>query len=141
MAEAEIREELFLRELVREEKMEWSWMKLNRAGNTVFSWLSWVTRMLLLAVSLVMLRAPDRSWFDVSSDVFVAIFSALNLVSPFISSQARFLQRLKVHDVNARGYDAIRIKLITRMISLEEAVQQYLEIRTESPEVMVSQTP
>ena len=131
----------FLQDLEAELAWEWKWMRMNRAWTFGFQWASWCARILLLAAAIYQLTAFAKGKVDFWLVAFIALFSTLNLVLPFVATSFRFAQRLQVHDQTARAYDNIRVELRANRIDLAEAVDRYKEIRKESPESLVRKMP
>jgi len=131
----------FIEELDREIKFEWRHEKLHRKMMWYINWATWVSRVLLLAMSTYELNNYGKSAPQLWSKLTIAILSVLNLGLPLMSATFRFQQRQEVHDKVAREYSSIRVELVSGQISLEDAVKRFTETRRQPTEAVIRRTP
>ncbi|MDD4909621.1 MAG: hypothetical protein PHR44_02955 [Candidatus Omnitrophica bacterium] len=128
-------------ELDSEIEWEWHWERFNRAFYVTVHWSVWVTRFLLLALATYQFNlgkeATWHTWFVVS----MVALSTFNIALPLLNAILRFQQRQEVHDRNAREYSIIKTEFLAGVITLNEAVVRFKEIRRKPTELTVRQTP
>jgi hypothetical protein len=134
--------EAFLGELNAEIGWEWKWEKLNRFQLVGSHWVTWIARILVLAMSTYAATnyKKDASWLPPVL-VLVAVLSVTNVGMPLLASALMLRQRQEVHDRNARAYCVIKTQLLSGQITLAQAVARYADIRRKPTEPDIRQTP
>ena len=126
--------------MAREICLEWRWEKLSRIIYEIIDCILWVTRFLLLVLSIYQIKIfkdiSVKSWIIFS----ITFLSTLNIALLQLSIEQKFRQRQEVHDRNDREYTAAKIELLTEKIMIDIAIDKFNKIYKLLTEAVIQRT-
>jgi len=122
-----------LRKLDFEIGYQWKWTKLNQLLNNLCLLLTWFCSTVTLALSATQILITPQIAYIIA----IAILSTLAITLPILTWIFKWKPRQELHDVLARRYEVIKMKVETNQIDVASAINQFTQLHKLSPEQML----